>query len=421
MTQPPIPDGGVLVDGERVLAVGPAARLRPDAGSVHHLDGVLLPGLANAHTHLEYADAASLARPAPFVEWVVQLGRLVQEWDADRWSRSAHRGLQAALRGGATGIGDVVTKGPAVPASVRAGVRGASWVEVAFADWDHHDDVVAQVRHALGLPAPGRVVGVAPHSAYALGTGVLQALAQLARAESAPLHLHAAESRAEVEAIRAGTGPLADLARERGMEFEWLEGGTGLSPVDYLDECGALFPGASLAHGVWVDEQDAGLLSEREVAVVCCPRSNELLGAGDAPLERYAEAGTALALGTDSAASCPDLDLLAEAAAWVGLARRRGLRSWPGPDGARSLEEQAVRLLAVDGWRAMGWDGGTLEAGGRADLVGVAVEATRGGVWEDLLERGPGRLVLTVVGGVRKARRAQGEDWPPIDRQEWRG
>ncbi|HWH33335.1 MAG TPA: amidohydrolase family protein [Egibacteraceae bacterium] len=422
MSGPPLAQGGVLVDGDRVAAVGPSASLRGDAAREHRIPGVLLPGMVNAHSHLEYADAAELARPCPFVQWVLDLGRLVQGWDADRWSRSAHRGAQATLRGGATAVCDIVTKGPAVPAAGTLGLGGLSWVELAFVDWEHHDDVLAKLRAALELPAHGRVVGLAPHAPYSVGTGVLQAVAALARERGVPLHTHAAETREEVEALRQGTGPLAQLARGRGMDFEWLDGGTGLSPVRYLDACGALFPGASVAHGVWVDGEEAALLAERGAAVVLCPRSNALLSAGDAPLERYAEAGTALALGTDSAASCPDLDVLGEAHAWVELARRRGLDAWPADGGPRELAEQAIRLATVDGAAAMGLGAaaGVIEPGRRADLVGVAVDTTVEDVWRDLVAHGPGQAVCTVVAGVRKARREPGTPWPEIDRQEWR-
>lgn len=327
-----------------------------------------------------------------------------------------------ALRGGAAVVGDVVTKGPAVPAAGSAGLRGDSWVEAAFVDWDHHDAVVAQIGRALDLPAHGRGIGVAPHAAYSVGTGVLQALATLARERGATLHLHAAETQDEVEAVFSGKGPLADLARERGMAFEWLDEGAGMTPVHYLDACGALFPGASIAHGVWVDDDEAALLAERGTAVVLCPRSNALLQVGEAPVERYARAGVALALGTDSEASCPDLDLLSETAAWVRLATRRGLKEWPGPDGPVPLPEQAIRLVTVDGATAMGWSGaGVLAPGRRADLVGVELETTAETVYRDLVTRGRGRIVLNVIAGVRKARRERADvDWAPIDRQEWR-
>lgn len=419
MSAPPIPDGAVLVEDGRIVAVGPRRELQGDAARVTEVRGVLLPGLVNAHTHLEYTDAVHLAREGTFHRWLKALAGTARLWEPEQWTRSAHRGVLACLRAGVTAAFDVVSRGPAVPASGRAGLAGDSWVEAVMVDVRHHDAILGAIEGALDLPAEGRRLGIAPHSPYTLGTGVLQGLVALARRRDVPLHVHAAESRAEVLAIQEGKGPLTDGARAQGYEFEWLDGGTGLTPVRYLDECGALAPGTTLAHGVWVDGEEAARLAARDVAVVICARSNARLRCGEAPLERYAEAGTALAIGTDSAASSGDLDVLDEARAWVALARARGLSAWP--DG-RALEEKAVRLLTVEGARAMGWEEGcgVLEPGRRADLAGVGVATTPEHVYADLVESGPGRVVLTVVGGVRKARRDDaGLPWPRID-DSWR-
>lgn len=421
MAGPPLTRGGVLVHGETIVAVGDAAALRTDADRVHHIEGALLPGLVNAHTHLEYSDASELAQPAPFHSWIRALVGLTADWDEARWTRSARRGVQQLLRAGVTAVGDVVSRGPAVPASARAGLTGDSWVEVVMVDARHQDEVLAAVERALSLPAQGRRIGIAPHAVYTLGTEVLRAFAALADRADVPLHIHCAETREEVSAIASGAGPHAEVARRNGMSFEWLDGGTGRSPVAHLDALGALTPRTTLAHGVWIDDREARLLADRGVAVVCCPRSNAMLQAGAAPLERYAAAGTSLALGTDSAASAPDLDLLAEAAAWAQLAHDRGLALWPSAVGPIPLAEQAIRLATAEGARAMGWGrhAGLLQAGRRADLVGIEIDTSAERVYTDLVERGPGRQVMTVVGGIRKARRASADvPWPEIEHED---
>lgn len=421
MTGPPLADGGVLVDGHRIVAVGERRVLARDAARVHEVDGVLLPGLVDGSTSLEHTDAHALAVPGPAHAWLAALRGTTDEWSDDAWTRSARRGVQLLLRAGVTAAGDVVLRGPAVPAASRAGLVGTSWVGVAMVDVDTVDAVLPQVEHALALPAEGRTVGVAPHAPHTLGTGVLRALVALADRHGAPLHVRAAETQAEVAALRAGEGPFAGMARDRGMAFEWLDGGTDLSPVRYLDACGVLGPRTAVSHGVYVDVLEARLLAARSTTVVCCPRSDALRRSGDAPLERYAEAGTRLALGTDSAAAVPDPDVLSEAAAWTALARTRDLALWPSDSGPVTLEEQAIRLATVEGARAMGWGdrAGVLEPGRRADLVGVAVDTAPATAYRDLVERGPGRQVLTVLGGVRRARREDPDvPWPPIDRHE---
>jgi cytosine/adenosine deaminase-related metal-dependent hydrolase len=136
------------------------------------------------------------------------------------------------------------------------------------------------------------------------------------------------------------------------------------------------------------------------------------------PLERYARAGVRLALGTESLAAVPDVDPLAEAAAWVAMARAQQIALWPGGGGPVELEEQAVRLLTVEGADAMGWaaHSGVLAVGRRADMVGVDVVTTAATAYRDLVTRGVGRQVLTVLGGVRRAMRASGDTpWPLLD------
>jgi len=423
MSRPAFGDGGVLVVDGLIAEVGQAATLRPSAGREHRVDGVLLPGLVNAHTHLEHTDAAVLAHNRRHIAWTRALAGLLATWPPERWGRSAHRGVLSSLRAGTTALGDVVTRGPAVPAACRAGLVGDSWVQVAMVDHDSHDAVTEQLSSVLGLPAEGRRVGIAPHSPAAVGAGVLQALADLARRKDVPLHLHCAETQEEITAVRDGHGPLADDARAAGMSFEWLDAAAGTGGVTYLERLGALTDRTTLAHAVVTDATEAALLARRGIAVACCPRADAQLQAGQAPLERFAAAGTPLALGTESPAAVGDLDVLAEGAAWVSLARQRGLDAWPHRDGQLSLPEAAVRLATMDGAAAMGWgeQSGVLATGRRADLVGVELATSPATVWADLISHGAGRQVLTVRAGVRVARRAScDQPWPELDDDSWR-
>jgi cytosine/adenosine deaminase-related metal-dependent hydrolase len=270
----------------------------------------------------------------------------------------------------------------------------------------------------LALPAPGRRLGICVESTARVATGTLQALADLSRELGTPFHAHAAVDQAEVRAIWHGDGPLADRATQAGAQYEWMGQGTGFGPVRYLAECGVVRSGNSIAHGVWIDDAEARVLGAERTALVMCPRSNDLLLAGDPPLERYARAGVALALGTESLAAVTDQDLLAEAAAWIALARAQGIALWPGAGGPVELEEQAVRLMTCDGATAMGWasHSGVLAPGRRADLVGVDVPTTAATAYRDLMQGGVGRQVVTVLAGARRSWRSDGDNpWPELD------
>jgi 5-methylthioadenosine/S-adenosylhomocysteine deaminase len=146
-----------------------------------------------------------------------------------------------------------------------------------------------------------------------------------------------------------------------------------------------------------------------------------MLQVGDAPLERFADAGTPLALGTGGASVTGDADLLADAAEWVRVAGRRGLFFWPSSAGPIPLEQAAIRFATVDGARTLGLGGlsGVLEPGRRADLLGVSIQTSVDTVYDDLIHRGQGRQVLTVLAGLRKSRRADADQpWPEL--LEWK-
>ena len=419
MSGPPIGDGAVLVSGGTIMAVGTRSDLRPSADREHHVDGVLLPGLVDGHTLAEHSDVRAIAQPGPFAPWVRAVQGYTTSWDPERWMRSAHRGVLDALRHGVTATVDSVVRGPGVPAAGRAQLAGHSLVQIAFVDAEEQDAVLPAVEAALSRDGKGRTIGLAPHSPYTLGTGVLQAL--VTAAEGRPLQIKAAESNAEVAALRNGDGPLAELAAESGLDAEWLDGGAGLGPVGYLEAVGALRPGTTLAHAVWVDLAEARRLAATGTGVVVCPRANGVLGVGDAPVERFADAGVGLALGTGGPAAVGDADLLADVAAWVALAERRELLFWPSAVGPISLAEAAVRLATVEGARTLGLGdvAGILERGRRADLVGVSIATGVETVYRDLADRGAGRQVLTVVDGVRRARREDpDEPWPTLE--EWK-
>lgn len=423
MTGPPLSEGAVLVDGEQIIAVGSADDLASSAERRHHIDGVLLPGLVDGHTCLEQSDAREIARPGPFHQWLRAVGGYVSMWGSERWARSARRGVQDALRHGVTAVVDTVVRGPAVPAASRAGLRGHSLVQVMNVDRREQDDVIAALRHSLDRPARGRTVGIAPHSPYMVSAGVLQALAALAVETGRPLQIRAAESNQEIAALRTAEGPVASFVRDSGLQAEWLdEGGVGSGVIGYLSRLGVLdVPGVQVVHAVWADLADARTLAAAGATVVCCPRANHMLGVGDAPLERFAETGVALALGTAGAGASGDADILAEAAAWVAAARRRDVFLWPSPAGPIPLEEAAIRLATVDGARAVGLGdvAGVLTPGRRADLVGVSLQTTVETVYRDLVAQGPGRQVVTVLGGVRRSRRADADvPWPSLE--EWK-
>jgi cytosine/adenosine deaminase-related metal-dependent hydrolase len=387
----PIPDGAVLVEGDRVVAVGPRSSVDANGARVREWPGVLTPGLVNAHTHLQYTDFGDLATSGmPFFEWIRTLTARRREWTPGQWQESARRGVHEALRTGTTCVADVVTDVAVLPVLARSGLAGTAYVEVVgvvSARWPEEREALRAKLDA----APMRV-GVSPHALYSIGADVARGAAAVARERGLRLHPHLAETRDESEYVAAGTGTFADFGRSMDLTFELLDGGSGRTPVEEADALGLLGPDVHVAHGVHVDAAGRALLRSRGTAVALCLRSNATLGAGEAPVAAYLDEGSPVAVGTDSRASSPSLDLVEELVALRELALSQG---FPPAGLARRLVEAAT----IGGAYALGLAGaGRLAPGVRADLAVFDVP-TDGDPYEALVAHGAGRCVATVLAG----------------------
>ncbi|MFI1385553.1 amidohydrolase family protein [Embleya sp. NPDC020886] len=390
----PIRDGAVLVEDGRIVAVGPRGELATAGARERVWRGVLTPGLVNAHAHLQYTDFGDLALSGlAFPEWIRVLTARRAEFSEVMWQESARRGVHHMLRSGTTAAADVVTD-PCVLVPVgRSGLRGISYVEVIADDAMWAGGRRAAFLDTLDGASGGRALGVSPHTPFTVGTAVFEECVAIARERGLRLHPHLAETAHEAEFIRHGTGRFAELNRAIGMALELLDGGSGGGPAAYLAGFDGLGPDVHVAHGVHLAAEDRALLREHGTAVALCVRSNAILAAGEPPVADYLAEGAAIALGTDSLASSPSLDLWEEAAAVRELAIRQGYRR-------DDLDRRLVEAVTVGGAAALGGlDGvGTLRPGGSADLAVFDVP-TEGDPYAALVAHGTGSCVATVLGG----------------------
>jgi 5-methylthioadenosine/S-adenosylhomocysteine deaminase len=233
------------------------------------------------------------------------------------------------------------------------GGRGIVYQEVFGPDPGKLDASMQELTDAVGRLRPlvsDRLrLGVSPHAPYTVSAPLYEAVAGFAQRERLPMAVHLAESKEESQFVRDGTGPFADALRARGIVVQALR----CSPVQYLVNLGVVRRGVLCIHCVQVDEHDIAVLAAARAAIAHCPRSNRAHGHGSAPLGAFRTAGLRVGLGTDSVVSVGDLDLWAEADA-AGL------------DG-----EDALRMLTIEGARALGWEReiGSLEVGKAADLA----------------------------------------------------
>ena len=407
VTAPPIVDGAVAVRRGRILAVGGHDELGERLRDLAPIErrrwrGALIPGLVNAHTHLQYTAIAEVGRGSytSFEDWSRSFLMAYQAADHDWRAASAH-GAELALRAGTTAVAEIVTDPEAARALHEAGLHGvAYWEVLAFTSARQRAEGPRLVEEGLaGIPSPPHA-GISPHAIYSLDTEVLRDLTALARERGLRQHIHAAEAASENEYALAGTGPLAEQWRRNGhAEFALLaEGGSGHRAIGYLDAVGALTPQTHLAHGIYVDADDRALLRAREVAVALCPRSNAVIGLDPPPVADYLREGSPIAVGTDSLSSSPSLGPLADVAALYRLARAQG---YSGDD----LHARLLRAATVGGAFALGLVAGAdaagqLREGHRADLAvfEVASGDPRDALAE-LVEEAPAEAAATIVAG----------------------
>lgn len=391
VSAPPVPDGAVAVADGRVRWVG-NRREWTDAAEVVVWPGLLAPGLVNAHTHLQYTAYADMAEPGTdFLDWISRFVPRNRTMTEDGWRASTEAGVADLLRSGTTAVADVTAHGVAVDVLAASGLAGISYVEAVGADEASWPDRRERLLSLVDGPAP-RPLGISPHTLYTLGSGVVRECVALARERGLRLHPHAAESPYEVEYVASGTGPFARANLGYGLVMELqATGGSARTPVAELGELGALGPDVHVAHGVHCDAADRALLRATGTAVTLCPRSNRTLGVGEAPVAAYRAEGNLVAVGTDSRASVPSHDLLADLADLRGTALRQGSP----PAG---LDRWLVEAATAGGAAAMGLpDVGALRPGARADLAVFDVDP--GPDPYAALVRAAGRCVGTVLNG----------------------
>ncbi|MFD0556668.1 cytosine/adenosine deaminase-related metal-dependent hydrolase [Stackebrandtia endophytica] len=394
---PAIRDGAVAVTDGRISAVGPAAAVTGD--EVVEFEGVLTPGLVNAHTHLCFsAYADHYGNGKQFDEWIQDFApRNAGMTDSD-WHDSIHVGVNASLRAGVTGIADVVTPPAALEPLLASGLAGTVYFEAVFIDklrWEAtRADYLAVVEAALAGGGADPLVGISPHTLYTLDRQVGVDLASMARERGLRLHPHLAESLSEDVYVREGTGPFAEMHRGVGAAFELPAiGGCGTSPTTEMDKWGLLGADSHVAHGVHLDADDRAVLRDHGTHVALCPRSNARLDVGEAPVAAYRAEGNPVAVGTDSLASAPDLDIAGELPHLRRIALAQG-------DSGEGLDRWLVTAATRGGALAMGRDDfGVLAPGARADLAVFDVD-TAGDPYSAIVSEGAGSCIATVLTGT---------------------
>jgi cytosine/adenosine deaminase-related metal-dependent hydrolase len=368
VSAPPMLDGVVVVERGKIKQVSP----KPPTGMpVTDLgDVALIPGLVNAHTHLEFSDRKRRIgkRGISMPDWVRQV--VAERTTPKKKLNAIASGSTQSLRLGTTSLGDIATYDPAEltlppmsPRSVRfQEIIGFSQARAPSA----HAGLVKKLKKAKleGLPqldgAP--LVGVSPHAPYTVSPPLLRQLVSTATEWNLPVAFHLAESKEELDFLVTGAGGFQQILEERGMWDPWAVP-RGSVPLDYL----RILTRASKAlvvHGNYLERKELAFLSRHRdaMSLVYCPRTHVFFGHDPYPLEEALSLGVRVCLGTDGLASNPDLSVLNEMRVVAARHPRVPLET--------ILE---MGTLASAYALGLGQSVGALQAGRYADMVAVPI------------------------------------------------
>jgi cytosine/adenosine deaminase-related metal-dependent hydrolase len=374
----PIADGAVAVEDDKILAVGKREDIIekfPAAEPDDFGEAAILPGLVNAHAHLEItAMRGFLDRfDGDFFSWLITLTRTRAEKLTDEDIKiAATFGALEGARAGITCFGDIGRFGKAGFEALKTnGLRGVLFQETEFSPANEtcDEDFARLNEKYLELKQDETAlvqVGLSPHSPYTVSSKLFVKITSYAHDENIKITIHAAESDEEHDLLVSGEGFFLEIYRRFNLEFC----PPFCSPIEYLARIGVLQAKPLLAHCVKVSEKDIELIAESGARNAHCPKSNAKFGHGVAPLEKFLDKQISVGFGSDSVASNNNCDILEEARFATLAARTRA-------DRKRFLSaEDIIETATLGGARALGLETeiGTLEVGKQADLIAVSLD-----------------------------------------------
>ena len=354
-------DGSIAVKGDAILALGPRAEIESKFAASQTINAkgkLVLPGLINGHTHAAMTLLRGLHDDVTLDEWLrkyifpAEAKNVTEEFV--RWGTRLAAAEQ--IRGGVTTFADMYYFEDAVAEETKAagmrGVLGETFIDFPAPDNKTNDAALEYAEKFLKRWEGDPLIHAAPapHSIYTCSQKTLQDAVALARKYNAPILIHVAEMKKELDDSRAQNGT---------------------TPVQYLDKIGVLGPDVVAAHCIFVDAADRKILAQRNVGCVHNPSSNMMLASGVSPVPELRAAGVAVGLGTDGpAGSNNDLDLMEEIDLAAKLAKITKM------DPLALNAKSVVEMATIDGARALHMEKeiGSLEAGKKADLILIGLD-----------------------------------------------
>ncbi len=369
----PIEDGGVLISDEgKIVAIGSCDDIRKKFPSVKEQEfhqHVLMPGLVNAHTHLDLLSFQGTGESPQFMDWILGFWAHRRKQTLSDRRQCLEQGFYQLLHAGITTVGDVGQFFGLISQVVNHPIRAVLFPELITGGdptiQDSYEAIFTQLEEIMGQSHPRVTAGLAPFAPYTLSKHLLKIIAQQAHDLKIPLKIHVSETFAEMQFFYESSGEIADrLFPHLGWEGQ-LPPAHRKTPVQYLESIGFLDARPTLVGGNQLSNPDIDILAKTGCKLVHAPRSNAHLKLGHPPLKKLREMRVPIGLGTDTCAAIFTLSI------WDEM---RYINDHY-PDAERPSPRELLSMATIEGAKCLGVDRfvGTLEPGKNADLIAVHV------------------------------------------------
>ena len=378
MDGPPLEDGAVAIEDGRIVAVGRSAEVRAQQiGTVTDLgEVVLLPGLINAHCHLDFtALRGAIARQRSFADWIGQINGLRRDLSDDDYLESIGHGFAEARRWGTTTIANIESMPALLQRMAPPPLR--TWWFAELIDVRPRLPAAEMVQDAManfaGTEGWLGGLGLSPHAPYTVSPALSALASEAARQNDLILTTHLAESAEEMEMFRDGRGKLFDLLQSLGRPM--TDCGRGQTPLAVMLARGVIDQNWIVVHlNELIEEDFARLERGPRFHIAHCPRSSRYFEHAPFALRRLLDLGFNIGLGTDSLASNWSLSLFAE------MQMVRETHPW-------LAAERILEMATANGARALRQEHslGKIRVGYRADLIALPLEDSAGDLFENIV------------------------------------
>ncbi len=316
--------GAVAFQAGRVVAAGPLDEVLKSTGRKPMMDlgddWLLLPGLVNAHAHLDLTQIGYQPFTGRFSQWAQLIIQERQKMGSAGHAAAVERGVGLSMAAGVFTVGDIAGTADATEALAGSPLRGVSFVELFGIGVGSVDELahLAPARYGRWLTGhrqgSGVRLGLQPHSPYSAGPALFRDAARWYKQAGAPLSTHLAELREELEFVAKGTGDcrgfLERIGKWNDACLQWY--GHGLHPVEWLFGQTTHRAKWLLAHCNYVEDSHIELLARHGASVAYCPRASDYFGHRGHRYREMIAAGVNVCLGTDSIICHGTLSILDE-------------------------------------------------------------------------------------------------------------